>query len=252
MNALLAGYGEIGQAVYNLFSEKHNIDIIDTFKNIDKIENEYYDVLLVAFPFTDNFVENVQYYKNIYNIKDTIIFSTVQIGTTLQIEDAVHCPIEGRHPNLDESLKLWDFYLGGCSIKAIEFISQVKNISTVYMDSRVTELMKLQSTLVYGLNICFADFTSQLCKEYMIGYSEINDYNKSYNKLYASLGQENIKRYILEPPEGKIGGHCILRNAEILHKKHRSLFTKMVKDMQKISELKWRIPDDRNNTSKEE
>ena len=88
---ILSGMGEIGSAVKEVFGEYHDIYPYDTKGGYD-LPKGHFDILLVCFPWQENFVEIVNAYRNLHHIKATIIFSTVPIGTTRQIPDAVHCP----------------------------------------------------------------------------------------------------------------------------------------------------------------
>jgi len=41
-------------------------------------------------------------------------------------------------------------------------------------------------------------------------------WNKQYNDGYTKLGKSNVVRPVLTPPSGKIGGHCVSQNFELL------------------------------------
>ena len=40
--------------------------------------------------------------------------------------------------------------------------------------------------------------------------------NQSYNDGYNELGHPQYKKYILKHMEGKIGGHCVISNLDLL------------------------------------
>ena len=48
----------------------------------------------------------------------------------------------------------------------------------------------------------------------------LKEFDRDYNKLYHELGENWAQRYILDPPEGKIGGHCLVPNAKLLNEQY--------------------------------
>jgi len=50
----------------------------------------------------------------------------------------------------------------------------------------------------------------------------VTDFNKTYNQGYSKLGKKNVVRPVLYPPGEGIKGHCVVSNAEILKKYHKS------------------------------
>ncbi|MFA4834912.1 MAG: hypothetical protein WC749_02405 [Dehalococcoidia bacterium] len=225
INAILIGYGEIGKSVFEVFSETHEITVYDkTFK--EKPDGTY-TVLLVCIPYSENFVEIVNAYREEYGVKDTIIFSTVAIGTTRQIPDAVHSPVEGRHPKLAESIRLMPRWVGGFNKTVGEFFKQA-GFEPVYVTPETTEFLKLQSTSNFGLMIEYARYVKSVCGELCINYRYVKQFNLDYNILYKKLGLPKYQRYILDPPEGNTGGHCIVPNARILDEQYPSLFLKEI------------------------
>lgn len=227
MRAICAGQGEIGKAVKEVFGEYHDIFPYDTKGGYD-LPKGHYDILLVCFPWQENFVEIVNAYRNLHHIKATIIFSTVPIGTTRQIPDAVHAPIEGVHPKLAESVDKWNFTVGGINEIAEMFFLYAKKSTTVAKYPEATEIAKLASTTLYGVNIEFARYINEICKKNNVPYDVINGYNECYNALYEDLGMPQYSRYILKPPEGKKGGHCINNNSKILQSQYPSVFNEIV------------------------
>ena len=230
MNCLILGFGEVGQGVYEAFKDYHDIDHFDLKKEGQVIYKDY-DLLLICFPYCEKFIEWVIWYQERFvNTKATIIFSTVPIGTTRQIPNAVHCPIEGKHPNLAESIRKFDRYIGGNVQLAVQFFFDAGfDLDRVewFKDSETTELMKLQSTTNYGINIEYARELKKVCDKYKVPYEAIKEYNRSYNKLYEGT---DYKRYILDPPKGKIGGHCILQNLPLFKKDFNNKFIEILEE----------------------
>jgi len=64
---------------------------------------------------------------------------------------------------------------------------------------------------------------------YDLQYDEVYTHpNNTYNEGYEELGMPNVRRPVLYPPEGKIGGHCIAPNFELLPD---SLLKRMAKEL---------------------
>jgi len=149
----------------------------------------------------------------------------VPIGTVEEIPNAVHVPIEGRHPNFD--LLKWRFFMGynlGNEYyrNYIDFFSTLGKSVRPVPSTRITEAIKLLSTTMYGVNIEFMRYVEEVFKEHNVENDKIKamkvwgEYTNSYNYLYSDLGEEGIQRYNLTPPKGEIGGHCIRENAKFL------------------------------------
>jgi hypothetical protein len=226
IKAILAGYGQIGRAVYSVYSEYHTIDVYDsTFKEMPEGK---YDILLVAIPYTADFVKIVNDYRGEYGVRATIIFSTVAVGTTSQIIGAVHSPVEGKHPQLEHSIQIMRRWVGGYNKTAENFFKEA-GIKPVFVDRpEHTEFMKLSSTSLYGLNIEYARYRKEVCDKLGMDFELIRQFDADYNKLYQELGMPQYQRYILNPPEGNISGHCIVPNSIILDAQYPSIFLKEI------------------------
>ena len=216
-NCVLVGYGEIGKSVFETFSKFHDIAVHDLDKGKDatkKVTNT--DILLVAIPFSNDFVDIIKEYQEKFRPGTTIIFSTIPIGTCALL-GAVHCPVEGKHPNLAKSIRETDKWLGGESECAKTFLTEAgfKVIEVEKPD--YTEFLKMQSTTNYGLMIEYARYVGACCDQIGLDYELVKKFNGWYNTLYADvLVMPGIKRYILDVPTGDIGGHCVVPNAKLL------------------------------------
>lgn len=234
MECLLVGYGKVGQAIYDIFNDYHNIKIIDTSKKFDEmrydlnakaynIPDEYnFDILLVCFPYSNDFVEAVKEYINKYKIKATIVFSTVQIGTTRQIHNAVHCPIEGRHPAIIEYIKNFQFFMGGYNELAYNFFRQSLKYPILCQNSEHTETLKLVSTSFFGVLLEYISYIQAICNNVGMSYNDFLMYTVNYNL-----------RLLLTPPSfyftyNNVAGHCIVPNAKLLDQIYPSIFLKEI------------------------
>jgi UDP-N-acetyl-D-mannosaminuronate dehydrogenase len=88
-------------------------------------------------------------------------------------------------------------------------------------DSRATELAKLLDTTYYGVCIAYHEFANQLCRKEGVNFDDVmTKFNDTYNDTMAALGRENFIRPTLYPPEGPIGGHCVVPNARMLEEQY--------------------------------
>lgn len=214
MKCVLVGMGEVGNAVYEVFNQHH---LIDTYNIRDEEKPAGpYEVLLVAIPYSPQFVDIVNAYRQEWRVRCTIIFSTVQVGTTRHIPGAVHSPVEGKHPKLARSILLMPRWVGGKNDLALRFFRAAKIEPIVRHRPETTELLKLQSTSNYGVAIEYARLVKEDCDKFQVDYTDVKEFNRQYNRLYEDLGMPQFSRYILEPPVGNIGGKCITQNARLL------------------------------------
>lgn len=225
----IIGYGEIGQSLEKLYLGKDFvIQINDTGLDKSEIESNV-DILNIAIPFTskDIFVEVVSKYITELKPELTIIHSTVTPGTTLDVikntknNNIIHSPVRGVHPNLYEGLKTFTKFIGsdnkGATILAKNHYDEIDLKYEIFESSKATELAKVLSTTYYGMCIAFHNDINNLCKEHNVKFDEVaTKWNKTYNEGYSKLGMGNVIRPVLYPPkDGKIGGHCVVPNAEL-------------------------------------
>ncbi len=231
MLCILVGYGEVGSSLYKVFSPAHHIEIHDPKKNKYAL-NTKYDLMLVAIPYKPGFVQVIKSSQEFFEPKATIVFSSTAIGVCKKLK-AIHSPVEGIHPTLAESIMHSPRWIGGMDgfkkVKDFLLLSGFDENSIVHVkDSRWTEFLKLRSTSLYGLNIEFARYTKKVADKIGMDYTWSNLYDSWYNKLYRLHGKEEYKRYVLYPPKGNIGGHCVIPNAEILNRQHPHDFLKEI------------------------
>lgn len=233
MNSLILGRGEIGKAVSRV------IQITDKVASYD-IQDEdnrpsAADILHICFPYSDEFISEVKTYIATCLPEHVIIWSTVPIGTTKKIKGAVHSPIEGRHPMLDESIRNSVRWVGVNDESEKEFFTQYFKLmfikTRVVDNSDFTEFLKLRSTAKYGINLVWTDYEAKVADSLEMDFTLVKKFDEDYNKLYHNLDVSWAKRYILDPPYGKIGGHCVVPNAEILDEQYPSELLKLIKEM---------------------
>lgn len=247
---LIIGFGEIGKSiseVYDDFPKKYSVSVIDPnlkLKPDDGLTD--FDVIEVAIPYNNSFdfVEVINNYLGKYNSQLVIINSTVQVGTTHQLcldnpsLNIVHSPVRGVHPNLKEGIKTFVKYIGYNNMFANRLCVSHYHDLNIETDSILysehTELLKMMSTTQYGYLITMYAELQKIVESIQESNSNFNidvdqfqtmlqRWNLTYNKGYIHLDMAHVLRPILySPPNNKIGGHCVIPNAELLSKMCKS------------------------------
>jgi UDP-N-acetyl-D-mannosaminuronate dehydrogenase len=233
MNIVIAGYGEIGQAIHSLYeSDMFNIAPVE-IDGLCQIRKA--DVLNICFPYSDTFVRDVTDYIARFNPRLTIIHSTVLPGTTdsIDADNIVYSPVIGVHPQLDMCLKTFKKFIGGKTSEAIVLTQQHFALlgleSMVFASPKAVETAKTLCTLYYGMCISFHDEANDLCQREGLQYDEVmTAWNSEYNRGYTALGKSNVCRPVLFSPDGKIGGHCVVPNAKMIASYFKSVIIKYV------------------------
>lgn len=235
MKSLVAGRGQIGGAVIGLLKDGyHDVSTVDIQGGYN---NKPYkiDLLHICFPYSDDFIKAVQGYVELHNPEHIVVWSTVAIGTVEQIPKAVHSPVEGKHPQLLESIRQARRWIGYNNRREARFWSEFFNdmgIETVPVKhSRATEALKLLSTTKYGINLVFADFVMSVLDDIGIDFELSKQWDRDYNNLYKKLGLYRFQKFVLDAPEGKIGGHCVRQNTELLKEQYDDELLDLILEM---------------------
>ena len=227
MKSLIIGAGEIGTSLFNVLKTAHEVKIRD----VEDLEMDGVEVLNICYPYSDAFVEVTNAYIEKYKPTLVIIHSTVKIGTTREIgEIAVHSPCHGKHPNLEEGLKAFKKFIGGEDIGQMNLAHDYLNyagIRGIIVESPETsELSKILCTTYYGWNLIFMKEVAKICERYGASFDEVYTlWNTYYNEGYQKLGQDQFTRPVLKNVEGKIGGHCVIPNCDLID----SIITNIIK-----------------------
>lgn len=233
MQVMIIGMGEVGSSIANIVKKKHKIIEIDK----DPVEvNKKIDVCHLCYPYFENFADIAINYIKKYNPNLTIIESTVPPGTTEKIfkktkKPIVHSPVRGMHPDLSKYIKYGTKYIGPADKNSADlakkYYESVGIKTKILRSPREAELGKLFSTTYYGLCIAWHQEMKRICDHFGADFNQVViDFNRTYNELYKKYPHPNknvsVTRPILFP--GKIGGHCVMPNAEILKKIYKSDF----------------------------
>lgn len=223
MKHLIVGMGEIGNALKEILSERW----ADVFtKDIkDTPLPPRVDVLHVAIRWTDAFREIVDGYALRTKPSLIVVHSTVPLGTTRSLGDiAVHSPNRGLHPNLARSMRTFIKHVGGTrAVEAAEIFRECGIWTKCYPVPEITEAQHILSNTIYGVNIVLAKELNDFCRAHNLDYHEVvMEYTQTHNAGYRQMGMESKIRPIMYPPQGKIGGHCIVQNVQLIPEKERT------------------------------
>ena len=214
MKSLIIGRGEIGSALYRILEQNYDTYIRD--KKDFPIKG--IEVLHICFPYFEGFVEEVKKYVSQYKPKYTIIHSTIPLGTTRKCGNGIfHSPCMGIHPFLEEGIKTFTKYLSPPNEELKQYFNRVGIKIMMVEEPENTEALKLWETTEYGWFIILEKEIKKWCEKKGLDFNLIyTEANKNYNEGYKKLGLKNVVRPILRHQEGKIGGHCVIPNCEVL------------------------------------
>jgi UDP-N-acetyl-D-mannosaminuronate dehydrogenase len=242
-SVLILGLGEIGHALFALYSEAgdrfsvYGLDIDEAKmaahgQSKSKIPAEI-DTLQVCLPcpVQDRFVEIVASYVDQYKPKLAIVNSTVPPGTTLKIAAKSKCPIahsptRGVHKNEQHmiwELKRWTKYVGGATPAASQaakaHFEKLGLKVKVLKSCRETELAKLFETTYRAWMIaCFQEM-HRISRAFGADFDETVDFLEDTHR-------QRFDRPVMYP--GVIGGHCLVPNAELLLKSYDSEMLRLI------------------------
>ena len=117
--------------------------------------------------------------------------------------------------------------------KAKRHFKTLKLRIEIFDSSEVSEAAKLLDLVHYAWDIIFCKWMKEVCNNLNLNFDQVyTKYNNIYNKGYSKL-RPNIKRPILIPIDGPIGGHCTIENTILFDKTYRNKFTKFILEEQK-------------------
>uniref|UniRef100_A0A6M3IP44 Uncharacterized protein n=1 Tax=viral metagenome TaxID=1070528 RepID=A0A6M3IP44_9ZZZZ len=213
MNSLVVGLGEIGQPLYEILSQTYDVGRVDPAKGLTSPLGKY-DVMNICIPYSAGFGEIVKDYQNTYNPGLIINHSTVPVGTTATISNAVHSPIVGDHTNMVQSIKKFIKWIGGEKAEEAQtYLRKAGIICRCVMTPEETELLKLMCLAKYGMSIAFAQYQKDIFDKMGFDYDHVLEWDTNYNYHVV----RTLQRPLIYPPNGKIGGHCIVPGTGLLN-----------------------------------
>lgn len=221
MKTLIVGHGEIGKSLERIFSKYYPTNIRDISSNI----KGKFDIMHIAFPYSKDFKKDVMKYKEMYEPEYTVIHSTVPVGTSRSV-NAIHSPVVGLHPFLEESIKTFTKFIGGKDASYVADYFRKANIKCYLVDEQeTTELMKILSTTAHSLMIEYTKEVKRLCTKENVPFEAWTMWTDNYNAGYEKLGHSEYKRPNLIPIMKQQGGHCTIPNLDFIE----SDFTEFIK-----------------------
>ena len=216
------GYGEVGRALAHVLERIYEVSSWD--KKYEAMGGTMPDwsgrVLHICFPYSETFVEDVRNLADKLHPWIVVVHSSVPVGTCRKL-GAVHSPIRGLHPNLEEGIRTFVKFLGGERAWEIADYFRRAGLKVQLCDkSETTELMKLLDTEYYRVCIQFCQMAKSLTEKYSVPFAEAYSLaNLTYNEGYEALGHPEFIRPVLQPilgHSGQIGGHCVEPNHALL------------------------------------
>ena len=233
VHSLIIGKGEVGSSLEAALNERESgiaiaIDLSEGPDFYLVLKRAVCKTLHICFPYSGEFHDSVKTYARLLSPELIIIHSTVEVGTTEQLDSeltppVVHSPVRGQHPNLKESLLKFVKYIGTPDQKAFELAkSELSNMQCKWLkDPKETELGKLLSTSYYGVCLAWHREMKKICDQFDVDFENVvTDFTITYNEGYRFF-RPNVIRPVLTPPEEKIGGHCVVPNARLLEQSLR-------------------------------
>jgi hypothetical protein len=219
VKSLVIGNGQVGQSLYNVLKQTHEVYIRD----IEPIEINDVKVIHLCFPYSDKFVEIAENYIELYKPELTINHASVAVGTTEKLKGRVcYSPIRGKHPKLEKGIETFDKYIASndpLALQAAYLYFKVANIPAKILGMengmRALEFCKLMSNIRYGWEIVFMQEAERIAKQLNVDIEQFNDFEVSYNKGYRMLQEHYLQRPIMFG--GVIGGHCVRQCTEIIN-----------------------------------
>jgi len=226
MNIGILGTGEVGSAVKKNVEKKHRVFTKDHTN--DFIKGQRIGVLHICIPYSAQFISIATKAIQDYAPTFTIIESTVAPGTTNKIYQQTkslvcHSLIRGIHPNRYQGIKTFIKYIGPASKaagkKALSYYNALGLDTEVFANAETTEIAKLMDTTYYGWNIIFQKEMAKICTTHKVAFGQAyTKWNETYNQGYTALKMPHVVRPVLKNIPGRIGGHCIISNCQILEK----------------------------------
>jgi len=218
---IVVGLGETGSPLLSILRAEYGDEVAGYDPKADgynEIPTKWYSFLNICIPYTKKFFQQVRTYQMIFRPTVTIVHSTVPVGTTDKLGDAVHAPVLGRHMRMREDMLTYAKWIGGdkkLAGMAAVFLEKAKFHCKVVSRATETELFKLMCLAKYGMSIAFADYQAKLCKKYGICFDDVLQWDMNYNDGVMP----SHKRPLITPPmDGKIGGHCVIPGTKLLNK----------------------------------
>src|ERR1035437_3818034 len=221
MVSLIIGLGEVGSSLKKVLEDYHTVYARD----LEPVRVPKIDIMHICLRYSSHFETIVDDYAKQYKPRLIDICTTVPPGTTSRIgRNAVHSTTRGLHPDLVKSIRTFVKHIGGQEAREVAKYYEVAGIKTqTHSKPETTELAHILSNSTYGINLIWADEMASICRQYGVDYTQaVLAYNSTCNEGYFKLDHASKYRMLLNPPQGKIGGHCVRQGAALIPEKYRT------------------------------
>lgn len=242
---LIVGFGQIGKALYRILRAKYEVDWVDK----EKKEIDFKpDVMHICYPMVnaEDFIAITLGYIVKYQPRYTIIEGTVLPLTTWKVYDLLkgkagygfrvaYSPCRGQHDNLYFDLMRYDKYI---ACLPPEYSEEIYNYYTkcglkvrIAPRPEILELAKLLDVVSLGVYSAWALHEKQICDNYGVDFNWVQEFGRQTEEFYK-------KRPDIYPPEGGIGGSCVVEDTLLLKKISDSGFLDLIEKIGKKGEGK--------------
>ena len=221
MSELILGMGEVGNALYDLLTERkltvNGIDIdLDKCKTNNGHEIVNAAMMHVCLPYNDDFIKNVIDFTLQYKPAIIIIHSTVPVDTCSRISKQLegrtplfYSPIRGVHERFLQDLKRYEKFIAP-HLPAFEDEMILRFGEIAWCESVSSlELAKIMETTYYGFLIAFR-------KDVDERFSEMKLDSEVFWEFCLEVHQHLGNRPVMYSDGEKIGGHCVIPNLDLL------------------------------------
>jgi len=236
---LIIGMGEVGTAHAEILKRIYDVKAIDL--DVSKVPDDMIvkdkewipSIIFIAIRYSIEFEKVVRAYVQRYPRSYVSILSTVPVGTTERLNPLfTHSTTRGLHPNLITGLRTITKHIGGLTSKKIADILSFAGINCIrHESSRTTEAAHILNNCAYGVNLMLADEMQTLCRQWGVDYTEVViKYTETNNQGYTALDHKSKCRMVLTPPNGHIGGHCVVQSANLMELDEKTPMLKLLSD----------------------
>lgn len=242
MKALIIGLGEVGKAHFDVLSRVYcdiywkdvGDDVYDAHGKIVNIQS--FDLMLVATQcdpdnmgkFTDMVIDyDTKFNPSIIDILTTTPPTTAEKLQTILGKPVCKSTIRGMHGDVRGLASfLLDIpkHIGG-EDEAVETLARFYSTAGIecvtHSKARATELFHELNNSDYGVAVMKAQENYDLCRAFGVDYMEYLEYKKTNNSGFIKAGYPSKVSPILTPPNGPIGGHCVVYSATCIPERIR-------------------------------
>lgn len=222
---IIGNKGEVGAAIFQVL-EEGGYNCYGTDKKEPRTYMLQFEVIHVCIPFSAYFVGEVDKYTKQYLAEGGLLIIHSTLPPIKQKDEqgiasflgAVHSPVRGVHPNLAEGIKTFVKFFGGPRAEEAAAIFEKIGIKTrITPKAENTEALKLWDTGQMRAFILWEKRIQYWCEVLGLDFDFIyTEANKTYNEGYMALGRPEVVRPFYKHVPGKIGGHCLEQNWELL------------------------------------